>query len=119
MLAEDAADIRDLMRFHLMMDGRFDLVGESGDGDDLVALVQREQPEVLISDMSLPGMNGLGLIETLRRECPACKILVFSGFAMASREMVSEAGADAVMEKTVHSFEEVVERAAALCAASA
>lgn len=117
LLAEDTADIRDLMRFHLSVDGRFDVVAETENGDEVLQMARSEQPDLLITDMSLEGVSGVPLIEALRRECPACKILVFSGLAGSSRAHVSQAGADGVMEKTVHSFEEVVEAAAALCEA--
>lgn len=114
-LAEDSPDIRDLMRLHLTVDGRFEVVAESENGDDVLDLVRREQPDVLISDMSLEGTSGVHLIRTLRQECPDCKILVFSGYASASPQTVSEAGADRVLEKTVDSFEDVVVAAAELC----
>jgi DNA-binding NarL/FixJ family response regulator len=117
LLAEDAADIRALMKLHLAVDGRFEVIAESENGDEVLDLVRREQPDLLISDMSLEGTSGLPLIEGLKRECPACKILVFSGFASATRDLVAQAGADRVMEKTVHSFEEIVSAAAELCEA--
>ena len=117
-LAEDSADIRELMRLHLAVDGRFELVAESDNGDDVLDVVRREQPDVLISDMSLEGTSGVDLIRALRSECPTCKILVFSGYASASPAVVSSAGADRVMEKTVDSFEDVIVAAAELCEAS-
>jgi two-component system response regulator DesR len=117
LLAEDTADIRDLLKLHLSVDGRFDVVAETENGDEVVRLARQEQPDLLITDMSLEGVSGVSLIETLRRECPACKILVFSGFGSSTRARVAEAGAHGVMEKTVHSFEEVVAAAAALCEA--
>jgi DNA-binding NarL/FixJ family response regulator len=114
-LAEDSPDIRDLMRLHLTVDGRFEVVAESENGDDVLELVRREQPDVLISDMSLEGTSGVNLIQALRDECPTCKILVFSGYASATPAAVSQAGADRVLEKTVDSFEDVVVAAATLC----
>lgn len=115
LLAEDAADIRDLMKFHLSVDGRFDVVAETENGDEVLRIARSEQPDLLITDMSMEGASGVPLIEALRRECPDCKILVFSGLASSTRARVSRAGADGVMEKTVHSFEDVVAAAAALC----
>src|SRR5687768_1682669 len=84
LLAEDSADIRDLLKLHLAVDGRFEVVAESENGDRVLELVRREQPDLLISDMSLEGTSGVELIESLRAECPSCKILVFSGYASAT-----------------------------------
>jgi NarL family two-component system response regulator LiaR len=117
LIAEDAVDIRDLMRLHLAVDGRFEVIAETGNGDEVLQLARHEQPDLLITDMTLEGVGGIPLIEALRRECPSCKILVFSGLAGPTRELVSEAGAHRVLEKTVHSFDQVVEVAAALCEA--
>ena len=116
-LAEDSADIRDLIKLHLTVDGRFEVVAESDNGDDVLDAVRHEQPDLLISDMSLEGTSGVPLIRSLRAQCPACKILVFSGYATASPQMVSDAGADRVLEKTVASFEDVVVAATDLCEA--
>ncbi|MQB01146.1 MAG: response regulator [Actinobacteria bacterium] len=117
LLAEDTADIRDLMKLHLSVDGRFEVVAETESGDEVLELARDEQPDLLITDMTLDGTSGVPLIQAMRRECPGCKILVFSGLAGSSRDTVSDAGADGVMEKTVHSFEEVVAAALALCEA--
>ena len=117
LLAEDTPDIRDLMKIHLAVDGRFEVVGETENGDHVLELVRREQPDLLISDMTLEGTSGIALIQALKQECPSCKIIVFSGFASTTPAIVAEAGADRIMEKTVDSFEDVVAAAAVLCEA--
>lgn len=49
-----------------------------------------ETPEYLVSDVMMPGMNGIELAKALQRELPACKVLLFSGHLEAAK-LIAEA----------------------------
>lgn len=49
-----------------LLDEEFDLVGLAQDGPTLVALVRREKPDLVLSDMNMPGGNGLDALAELR-----------------------------------------------------
>ena len=51
------------------------------DGDDALETALLVPPELLITDVMLPGMNGIELAITIRRVYPECKVLLFSGQA--------------------------------------
>jgi CheY-like chemotaxis protein len=51
------------------------------DGDEALELALQTPPEMLITDVILPGMNGIDLAIKIRRIFPDCKILLFSGQA--------------------------------------
>lgn len=54
------------------------VVGEAADGTDAYRLVVRFAPDLLVIDLSMPGLGGLGAIPRVRRRCPACRVLVLS-----------------------------------------
>jgi len=101
-LADDAADIRALLRVTLEADGRFDVVGEAEDGAQALAIVAAAQPEALVLDFAMPVMDGLQAISEIRRRLLQTKILVLSGFdpGTISRQAF-ELGADAYLEKGI------------------
>ncbi len=51
------------------------------DADDALETALQSPPELLITDVALPGMNGIHLAITMKRIFPECKILLFSGQA--------------------------------------
>jgi CheY-like chemotaxis protein len=59
------------------------------DGEDALETALVTPPEVLISDVILPGMSGVELAITMRRIFPDCKILLFSGQALTADLMAS------------------------------
>lgn len=54
------------------------------DGDEALETALITPPEMLITDVVLPGMNGVELAVTIKRVYPDCKILLFSGQAVTS-----------------------------------
>ncbi|WP_372630032.1 helix-turn-helix domain-containing protein [Cohnella sp.] len=56
------------------------LVGEVQDGDELMEAVGRERPDLVLTDMRMPGLNGAELIRTLRIHYPEAQLIVISGY---------------------------------------
>jgi len=61
------------------------------DGNDALEIALVKPPEMLITDVALPGMNGIELAVTIKRIYPDCKILLFSGQASTS-DLIATAG---------------------------
>jgi DNA-binding response OmpR family regulator len=61
------------------------------DGNDALETALLKPPELLITDVALPGMNGIELAVTIKRVFPDCKILLFSGQASTS-DLIATAG---------------------------
>jgi CheY-like chemotaxis protein len=51
------------------------------DGASALAICRQKVPDVLVSDVVMPGMNGIELAIAIRRQFPGCHILLFSGQA--------------------------------------
>ena len=56
----------------------FDLVGTVRDGDALIAAARRLHPDVIVTDISMPGMNGLDAIRELRRQGVTAKVVTLT-----------------------------------------
>ncbi|THF83277.1 response regulator [Cohnella fermenti] len=57
-----------------------ELVGTATDGISALALFREKKPDIVLTDIRMPGMNGLELIEAIRSEAPDTMCIVFSGY---------------------------------------
>ena len=55
-----------------------ELVGEAADGDELLTVVRRERPDVVLTDLSMPGRSGLEAIRLLTADDPQLPVLVLT-----------------------------------------
>lgn len=58
----------------------FSVIGYAGNGVRALEMIEESQPDVVMTDIKMPYMNGIELSEHIRREYPATKILIFTGF---------------------------------------
>jgi DNA-binding NarL/FixJ family response regulator len=56
----------------------FDVVGEAGDGEEALDLARDLQPDVILLDLSMPGLDGLAALPRLRDEAPGCEVVVLT-----------------------------------------
>jgi DNA-binding NarL/FixJ family response regulator len=99
-LCDDVADMRLLMRLTLEEVPDLKVVGEADNGASALRAVAESQPDVVLVDLSMPGMDGLDLIPRLRRLAPDTGIVVYT--ALASPRMEAQAfrrGADRFLKK--------------------
>ena len=78
MLVDDHAIVREGVRHVLAATPGLEVVGEAGDGDTALALAQECLPDVVVLDLSLPGLSGLEVTRQLRVLLPAVRILILS-----------------------------------------
>jgi DNA-binding NarL/FixJ family response regulator len=88
-LAELLADEDDLV-----------VVGECADGSDVVEAAQRLQPDVVLMDLSMPGMDGVAATSALRAAHLDSRVVVLTADDVAARTVVASAGADAFLPKS-------------------
>ena len=58
----------------------FEFVGEASDGELAYPLIKREKPDILITDIRMPFMDGLELSRLVKKELPQIKIIILSGY---------------------------------------
>ena len=101
-LVDDDDEFRLLVSYILLAGFRDVVVLEASDGDAGWALVGREQPDIVITDLVMPRLDGIGLTRRVRLEFPQTSILLMSSFTEdAYRMMASNSGADAFVSKQV------------------
>jgi CheY-like chemotaxis protein len=76
----------------------FQVVGEAGLALEALVMADIVHPHVIVLDVSLPGMNGVDVIPSLKARCPDAVIIVFSAFD-ALRDEALAAGAFDVVDK--------------------
>lgn len=99
-LCDDVPELRTLMRFALEEDGEIRVVGEAGDATTGVQRISELQPDCVLLDLSMPGLDGLEAIPQIQDASPASSIVVFSGFAADRMSATAiRLGADRYLEK--------------------
>lgn len=80
-LVEDESLIRDGLRDNIPWEQYgYRFVGEAGDGEMALPLIRKTLPDVLITDIKMPFMDGLSLSKIIREEFPKMKIIIISGY---------------------------------------
>jgi DNA-binding NarL/FixJ family response regulator len=78
LIADDHALVRDGLRHVLQSAAGFEVAGEAMDGIGALQLARKQDAEVMVLDLSMPGRNGLELIKQIREEKPRLRILVLT-----------------------------------------
>ena len=80
-LAEDEVIVREtIKRMIPWEDLGFELVGEAVDGEMALPLLLRQKPDLLITDIKMPFMDGLTLAKVAKKEIPGLKVVILSGY---------------------------------------
>jgi len=99
-LVDDSLVVRDALVCLLGLYFHIRIAGQADNGTDGFALAARLQPDLVITDFQMPGLDGLQLVELLRREYPAIRSIITSAHDAPTLEAVSQRhGADAFVAK--------------------
>jgi DNA-binding NarL/FixJ family response regulator len=102
-VADDDPQYREIVRYLLAAaSDTMIIVGEAADGDEALALVRRVRPDVVITDLVMPHLNGIELTRRIREELPQTRVVLMSSDTEdAYRLMASDSGADVFVSKQV------------------
>lgn len=78
MIADDHAILRAGLRMLLQAEPDMEVVAEATDSQQAVDRARVYRPDVILLDISMPGVGGLEVIQTLKRELPALKVLILT-----------------------------------------
>lgn len=77
-LADDHVVLRSGLKLMLNAQKDMEVIGETGDGEATLELLADLQPDVLLLDISMPGLDGLGVLNRMQAEFPKIRVLVLT-----------------------------------------
>lgn len=81
LLADDHRMFREALRALLERNPEFEIVGETGDGNEIVELVGERSPDIVCLDIDLPGLNGIEITRRLAESQPKVRVIALSVFS--------------------------------------
>ncbi|MEA9579660.1 response regulator transcription factor [Xanthomonas nasturtii] len=81
LLAEDQALLRGALVALLGLEDDIEVVGSAGDGEAAWRELQRLQPDVLVTDIEMPGLSGLELAQRIQRQALPVRVMIVTTFA--------------------------------------
>lgn len=83
LLAEDQAMVRGALSALLRLEPDIDVAGLAADGEEAWRLLQQIKPDLLVTDIEMPGLTGLDLAQRVQRHGLPCKVVIVTTFARA------------------------------------
>lgn len=80
-LAEDQTMVLGAFARLLALEGDLDVVGRASDGDQALALVRQHEPDVLVTDIEMPGRTGLDVAQHLQQDGSTTRVVIVTTFA--------------------------------------
>ena len=110
LLADSSEEFRQLLSEAISCESDLEVVGETGDGEEVLSLVRELAPDLIAMDLVLSGRDGLEVLHALNELDLRPRVLVLSGFARGNvAEMAAAEGADYYLMKPCR-ISTVVER---------
>ena len=106
LIADDHAVVRQGLRTFLDLQADVDVVGEAADGEQAVAAAREHAPDVILLDLAMPVLDGIGALRRLREEAPEPRVIVLTSFGEDDRLFTAlRAGATGYLLKDVEPAE--------------
>jgi len=80
MLVDDHAVVRSGLGAFLIAFDDLELVAEAGGGEEAVRLCEEAQPDVVLMDLVMPGMDGAAATKAIREQCPHIQVIALTSF---------------------------------------
>jgi NarL family two-component system response regulator LiaR len=102
LIVDDHAVVREGLRTFLELQEGIRVIGEAGDGEEAVRQAEALHPDVVLMDLVMPRLDGVGAMRELRRRLPATRVIVLTSFAEDERLLPAiQAGAAGYLLKNV------------------
>ena len=106
LLVDDHAVVREGLRTFLNLQDGIDVVGEAADGNEAVREALRLEPDVILMDLLMPELDGVGAMRRLRDVAPRCRVIVLTSFLDEERLLPAiQAGAAGYLLKNAQPAE--------------
>jgi DNA-binding NarL/FixJ family response regulator len=113
LLVDDNALVRTSLR-RAFEEAGWEVCGEAGSGHEAIEKAKELQPNVIVVDLSMPGMDGITASRALKKILPEVRIILYTMYGnLIRRQDVRSAGISAVFSKT-EPVEELLDKALSL-----
>jgi DNA-binding NarL/FixJ family response regulator len=85
LIADDHAVVRQGLRTFLDLQADIDVVGEAADGEEAVAVAAEHAPDVILLDLVMPRLDGIGALRRLSEVAPGARVIVLTSFGEDER----------------------------------
>jgi CheY-like chemotaxis protein len=98
LVVDDEPDMLDNVA-RILRRGRYECV-TAGSAEEAITLFQRRRPDLILTDLRMPGMDGLALLRAVRQHVPPTPVVIFTAYASeATAQEALTAGASAFLPK--------------------
>ena len=99
-IAEDHQSLIDGLSLLFENDPAFQIIGKANDGQRLIDIIKKRQPDVVLTDIRMPKIDGIVVTKMMKRMYPTLKVIAFTMFdEQESIKQMMEAGANGYILK--------------------
>jgi diguanylate cyclase (GGDEF)-like protein/PAS domain S-box-containing protein len=114
LLADDREGVRATLRIAFEVEDGYEVVGAACDAAETIRLARDHQPDLIVLDVAMPGMNGIQALPALRHVAPDASIVLLTALDLATVLADGGDAADGVLDKT-RDLSELVGQLGVLC----
>lgn len=78
LIVDDIPETRENVRKLLAFESDIEVVGVAGTGQDAIQVVREQQPDIVLMDINMPGLDGISAVEAITRELPSVQVIMMS-----------------------------------------
>lgn len=114
LVVDDTFHVRNMLVNMLEVDG-FEVVGEAASGTDAIDVVAERDPDVVVMDYKMPGMDGLTAARAIRERRPKQTIVLYTAYLDASLEAQAKAAGVALCIGKIEGLNQLERHITELC----
>lgn len=102
LLVDNESLVRRILKQILSAYRDLEIVGEAANGEEAIAAVETLQPDVVVMDISMPGLDGIAAVRAIKEKHPCAKVIGLSEYAQSYNiDAMERAGAVGVYLKSM------------------
>ncbi len=100
LIVDDNSQVRQDLRILLGLSRDLEVVGDAGNGQEAILQAETLQPEAILMDLQMPGLDGYTAARQIKTRCPTCRVIAFSVHSYPqAKQKAQESGMDGFIEK--------------------